>query len=163
MMIHNDDETYDEFASVTTTAQSSRELPKHGSEITLLLFWSLCMPYYSYVDLVGDGLLVRAAPISIQMVPAAAYERYYSSPHTLIFPRKRLAQDYLPWIERLSMTLQDNMIIFTSHDQVPLFKKLREHQRNTRVIPMALDETHVVQDFGGMDFWQRQSDLDPEK
>jgi hypothetical protein len=59
MMNHNDDETMTEFASVTTTAQSSRELPKHGSEITLLLFWSLCMPYYSYVDLVGADVTER--------------------------------------------------------------------------------------------------------
>mmetsp|Transcript_8239 Transcript_8239/g.12666 ORF Transcript_8239/g.12666 Transcript_8239/m.12666 type:complete len:373 (+) Transcript_8239:98-1216(+) len=77
-------------------------------------------------------------------------------------PSKRPSREYLPWIRRF-MSLQDNMIIFTTPDQVELFRKLRKNDRRTHVIGMELNETQVVKDFGGMDFWRRQAALDPEE
>jgi hypothetical protein len=78
-------------------------------------------------------------------------------------PSKRPSSEYLPWIQRF-LSLQDNMIIFTSNDQLPLFKKLRKKRPNTKVIALdSLDDTNVVKDFGGMAFWERQASLDPEK
>lgn len=78
-------------------------------------------------------------------------------------PSKRPSSEYLPWIQRF-LSLQDNMIIFTSNDQLPLFKNLRKNRPNTKVIGLnSLDDTSVVKDFGGMAFWERQASLDPEK
>eukprot|EP00547_Thalassionema_nitzschioides_P005927 CAMPEP_0194202726 /NCGR_PEP_ID=MMETSP0156-20130528/2675_1 /TAXON_ID=33649 /ORGANISM="Thalassionema nitzschioides, Strain L26-B" /LENGTH=260 /DNA_ID=CAMNT_0038928301 /DNA_START=1065 /DNA_END=1847 /DNA_ORIENTATION=+ len=55
------------------------------------------------------------------------------------------------------------MVIFTTPDQVPLFNKLRKNRRQTHIIGIELNETKVVKDFGGVDFWQRQAALDPEQ
>lgn len=147
-------------ASATATTQSSRELLIMGQNH--IIAFLVIMYVLLLICRLGWGWTPgRAAPISIDMVPLLSTNVTIVTAYFDI-PSKRLAQDYLPWIQRF-MTLQDNMIIFTSLDQVPLFQKLREHQPNTKVIAIALDETHVVRDFGGMDFWQRQADLDPEK
>jgi Bacterial protein of unknown function (HtrL_YibB) len=144
----------------SSTTPSSRELLIMGQNH--IIAFLVIMYVLLLICRLGCGWTPgRAAPISIDMVPlhpknVTVVTAYFD------IPSKRLAQDYLPWIRRF-MTLQDNMIIFTSLDQVPLFNKLREHQQNTKVIAISLDEARVVTDFGGMDFWQRQADLDPEK
>jgi hypothetical protein len=77
-------------------------------------------------------------------------------------PSKRPSHEYLPWIRRF-LTLKDNMVVFTTKDQIPLFQKLRR-DLPTKVIGFdSLDDLQVTKDFGGMDYWQRQANLDPEK
>ena len=77
-------------------------------------------------------------------------------------PSKRSHDDYLPWIQSFT-SIKDNLVIFTSKELVPFFKKLRENRTNTRILSISLQEFRVVQDFGGMEFWSNQTVLDPER
>lgn len=95
--------------------------------------------------------LLQIRPETVTLVSA-----YYD------IPSKRPAAEYQPWIQNF-MTLQDNMVLFTSQDLVPHLSKLREHRpNNTRIIALSLNETRAANDYGGMDFWQHQHTLDPE-
>lgn len=103
----------------------------------------------------------RAPPISIDMVPIPPRNVTIVTAYFDV-PSKRPSSEYMPWIQRF-LSLQDNMIIFTSNDQVPLFTKLRQKRPNTKVIGLkSLEETQMVKDFPA-GFWQRQASLDPEK
>ena len=73
-------------------------------------------------------------------------------------PSKRPSSEYLPWIQHM-MSLQDNMVVFTSSDQVNIIKKLRGN-RPSKVISIELNETALVEKYG-MDFWARQNSLEP--
>ena len=73
-------------------------------------------------------------------------------------PSKRPSSEYLPWIQHM-MSLQDNMVVFTSPDQVNIIRKLRGN-RPSKVIPIQLNETTLVKKYG-MDFWARQNMLEP--
>ena len=71
-------------------------------------------------------------------------------------PSKRPSSAYLPWIKRM-MSLRDNMVIFTTPDQVEDLRRLRRN-RPTRFVTMQLNETRLVRQYG-MEFWQNQNSL----
>lgn len=73
-------------------------------------------------------------------------------------PSKRPSSEYLPWIQHM-MSLQDNMVIFTSPDQVETIKLLRG-KRPTQLIALELSETRLAKQYG-MEFWERQNSLEP--
>ena len=76
---------------------------------------------------------------------------------------KHSKEKYLQWIRNF-LSLQDTLIIFTSHDMVDTLNTLRVHNREKMaVIPMELAESHIAKKFP-ISFWQRQFDhLDPER
>ena len=131
---------------------SSRELLIQGQNS--IVAWLVMMYVMLLVCRLGWGWIPgRAPPISIDMVPippqnVTIVTAYFDIPST-----RPPSHEYLPLIQRF-LSLNDNMIIFTSHDQAPLFEKLREHRPNTKVISISLEETQVAKDFG---------DMDPEK
>jgi hypothetical protein len=73
-------------------------------------------------------------------------------------PSKRPSSEYLPWIQHM-MSLQDNMVIFTSPEQVETIKLLRG-KRPTQLIALELSETVLAKQYG-MEFWERQNSLEP--
>jgi hypothetical protein len=69
---------------------------------------------------------------------------------------------YMRWIETM-MSVQDNMVIFTSPDLVDTLMLLRKDATEyTRIVPMLLNETLMGTQLSRA-FWKRQFDLDPEK
>lgn len=102
----------------------------------------------------------RMPPISIDMLPVPKQNVTIVTASYFNLPSE---QDYRSWIHRFS-TLHDNMIIFvTSQAQIPLFEKLGRGRPNIRILLLPLEQTSVVKDFGGMNFWERQASLDPNE
>ncbi len=100
----------------------------------------------------------RMPPISVDMIPIQKQNVTIVTAAYFDIPSE---QDYLSWIQRFS-TLDDNMIIIvTSQDQIPLYQKLQQGRPNIRILPISLEQTNVVKDFGGMDFWELQASQDP--
>jgi hypothetical protein len=77
-------------------------------------------------------------------------------------PSKHPHASYKRWIVNF-MSLQDAMVIFTSHDLVSEIKVLREHaSERTLVIPMDLSATRMATSYDDA-FWTHQSAMDPER
>ena len=96
-------------------------------------------------------------PVSTPMVPIGQDNVTIVTAYFDI-PSKRPSSDYLPWIRRM-MALHDNMVVFTSSNQMDMMRQLRG-DRPTRLVAMELNETKLVRQYG-MDFWERQNSLDP--
>mmetsp|Transcript_22966 Transcript_22966/g.28127 ORF Transcript_22966/g.28127 Transcript_22966/m.28127 type:complete len:361 (-) Transcript_22966:356-1438(-) len=92
-----------------------------------------------------------------------------SSPNTVVtsyfnVKSKHKKGSYDSWMSHF-LSLQDAMVIFTSHDLVESIQNLRKHAKNrTVIIPFNLTQSDLVTRFEGVDkFWEKQFDIDPEK
>lgn len=75
---------------------------------------------------------------------------------------KHTYQEYDTWIKNF-MSLNDNMIIYTTYDMVPEINKLRFNlQQKTKIIITNITELKMYKEYNDM-FWRQQHLLDPEK
>jgi Bacterial protein of unknown function (HtrL_YibB) len=71
-------------------------------------------------------------------------------------------EDYIEWMNNM-LSLQDAMIIFTSHEMIDTIQSLRSHATNrTVIIPLDLKQLEIVQKYDTK-FWEHQLDIDREK
>jgi Bacterial protein of unknown function (HtrL_YibB) len=71
-------------------------------------------------------------------------------------------EEYIKWMSNM-LSLQDAMVIFTSHEMIDTMQSLRTHAANrTVIIPFDLNQLELVQKYDTK-FWEHQLDIDPEK
>jgi len=90
------------------------------------------------------------------------------SPHTIVtgyfrMKSKHSSTSYDGWMANM-LSMQDTMVIFTSHDMVDKIKIFRSHALDkTLIVEMELDDLPVAKLYSNASFWQHQLEIDAER